>query len=208
MYHFLYRGKYYLFSLLLHLIFITLASVFISAPAGDGGAFLPAHDGQEKTLRVSFNRNHTVAAQNNPSQTKAEIKNTTIEKNSIVSNETISNEAQFISIDENSRESREQAKYGAGFFRRARLVSELRPVYPTYAVRRGIEGTVLVDVSIDSLGRVSGTEIVTSSNYAILDRAAIRCVRRVRFIPASYMGKPVADTLRIAINFRLQTDYD
>jgi TonB family protein len=62
---------------------------------------------------------------------------------------------------------------------------------------------VLIQANIDRSGNVSKTEIILSSKYEILDKAAIRCVRKARFAPASYMGNPAPDTLRIAVNFNL-----
>jgi len=208
--HLLTSGKYYLFSVLFHVFLITLLSVFVLSPAGKTS--LQAQGSQEGVIRVSLNQNFSAAAPGSLSQSVFRAESS-VEKNiresieSSANNDSNSdnnaNEKKYQGDFESNIESIQQGSYGTGFFRKAYLLSELIPVYPANAVRRGLEGTVLIDVSIDSSGRVFKTEIITSSNYDILDRAAIRCVRRARFAPASYMGRPTADVLRIAVNFSL-----
>jgi len=89
-------------------------------------------------------------------------------------------------------------------FIRARSLYEIKPQYPLFAVRRGIEGQALIDAEIDSSGNAKNVDIYISSGHMVLDKAALECVKDARFIPASYLGKPVSDTLRIAVNFSLK----
>ena len=211
MYHILISGKYYLLSVAAHCIFITLLSVF--TPMSMGNNSLPAQEGAEKILRVSFNKNNSVSLQSNLQQHAAEkniIDNESqpnrIDKNyqEVYDINSESSEKEFFGEPGIMREEYASANTGTSFFKKAYLLAEITPLYPTYAIKKGIEGTVLLDVDIDSSGKVSKTEIVVSSNYDILDKAAIRSVKKARFTPASYMGKPSPDTLRIAINFYLE----
>ena len=193
MHHILTNGKYYLFSVVAHILLLAMLPGFLSASFG-GNSLQPQEAGEEKVLKVSFNKNYNASAQNNFKQSVDEIKN--------------SNDKNLQEDSEKNIDSKEQGDYGAGagFFKKAYLLSEIVPDYPAYAFRNGIEGTVLIDASIDSFGKVSKTEIVVSSSYSVLDRAALRCVAKAKFAPASYMGNPAPDTLRIAVNFHLKKE--
>ena len=207
MHNILISGKYYLFSVLFHIIFIFLLSVFVFPPLGD--VSLQAQDSQGGILRVSFNKNQIsdVTASSDFSQSVYEAENNA--KKNINDTNKSSSEKQSNILDKNHQEDFYESNihnHGTRSFKKAYLLSDLQPVYPAYAVKRGIEGTVLVEASIDPSGRVSKAEVITSSSYDILDKAAIRCVRRARFAPASYFGNHVSDTLRIAVSFYLEKD--
>ncbi|MEE8352759.1 MAG: energy transducer TonB, partial [Rhodospirillales bacterium] len=79
----------------------------------------------------------------------------------------------------------------------------LPPEYPKRARRRGYEGRVLIRAIVTPMGVVDSTEIVQSSGHDILDRAAIRAVRRWRFTPATRDGKTVVGTIDVPISFWL-----
>ncbi|MCD6486882.1 MAG: energy transducer TonB, partial [Syntrophobacterales bacterium] len=55
------------------------------------------------------------------------------------------------------------------------------PVYPPIAKRKGYEGTVLLSVKILANGTVDKLRVKKSSGYSILDRAAIKTVKKWRF---------------------------
>ena len=196
MFHILTSGKYYFLSIAAHVIFITLFSVFVFAPSLENS--LQTQGGQEKIIKVSFNKNSSPALNKfqHANQTMYEVKNNSEGKES---KEEISRDGSGMTSETSS-----PANFSAHNFKKASLLVEIIPDYPMQAVKRGIEGTVLIDANIDSIGRVSKTEIVVSSNYDILDKAAIKSVKKARFAPASYMGSPTPDTLRIAINFSLK----
>jgi protein TonB len=68
--------------------------------------------------------------------------------------------------------------------RPARLVPVASPrVYPLEAVRRGLEGTSIVVMTIGADGRVLDVDLVVSSGSRILDRATVDAARRWRFEP-------------------------
>ena len=64
---------------------------------------------------------------------------------------------------------------------RAAVQAELR--YPLSARRRGVAGSVELEVAIAPDGRVSGVTVVSSSSHQELDEAAADAVRRLRPIP-------------------------
>jgi len=82
-----------------------------------------------------------------------------------------------------------------------RPVSTQQPEYPRASMRRGERGDVLLRVQVGADGRVDRIEVVSSSRYPRLDRAATAAVRRWRFEPAMRDGQPVAGELRIPFSF-------
>lgn len=77
------------------------------------------------------------------------------------------------------------------------------PRYPPAARRRGIEGEVLLRVSVGVDGTAETVEVLRSSGHALLDREAQEALRRWRFEPARAAGQPVAATVEIPVTFRL-----
>jgi TonB family protein len=55
--------------------------------------------------------------------------------------------------------------------------------YPQLARRRGLTGTVTVDVEVDSSGKVGRVTLVNSSSHGVLDAAAIDAMRSVGRVP-------------------------
>lgn len=70
-------------------------------------------------------------------------------------------------------------------------VVKVRPVYPDNAARRGIEGHVLVQFTIDELGRVSNVEVLEAEPSGVFDRAAVRAVERFRYKPRVVNGAAI-----------------
>ena len=75
------------------------------------------------------------------------------------------------------------------------------PDYPRRALRRGIEGTVLVRVDVGPDGVPTSVGISQSSRSRDLDRAAIEAVERWRFRPAMADGRPTVGTVVVPIDF-------
>ncbi len=77
------------------------------------------------------------------------------------------------------------------------------PVYPQIARVRGYEGRVLLRVSVSYKGRVLGVELIESSGFKVLDKAAVRAVRKWKFKPALKDGKTVPSVVEIPVTFKL-----
>lgn len=73
------------------------------------------------------------------------------------------------------------------------------PRYPQLAVRRGWEGVVAVELSVDSVGRVDQVRLAESSGQRVLDEAAIQAAQRWRF-----RSTGVAFQARREIEFKLK----
>lgn len=78
------------------------------------------------------------------------------------------------------------------------------PSYPLAARQRQDEGTVLLDVLVDEKGRVGELRIATSSGHPLLDRAALKGVRRWRFEPGRRDQEKIPMWVQVPIRFTLQ----
>jgi len=78
-----------------------------------------------------------------------------------------------------------------------------KPVYPRYSRVHGEEGTVVIAVEIFANGKPGKTEIVDSSGYQRLDKAAMKAIRKAKFVPAKIAGAAVTSTKRFAFKFDL-----
>lgn len=56
--------------------------------------------------------------------------------------------------------------------------------YPRAAIERGLEGDVIVLLTLNLAGGVAEASVATSSGHAILDAAALAAVRRIGGLPA------------------------
>jgi TonB family protein len=79
----------------------------------------------------------------------------------------------------------------------------LQKFYPESERRAGREGYVLLDVHLDSSGRVGAVEVAQSAGAAF-DEAARKVIREARFSPAKVREKSVAVKIRKPIVFQLQ----
>ncbi|BAN48744.1 energy transducer TonB [Metapseudomonas resinovorans] len=77
------------------------------------------------------------------------------------------------------------------------------PDYPSFAQRRGWEGTVLLRVHVLASGLPSEIQVQKSSRRESLDEAAIRAVKRWTFVPAK-QGEVARDGwVSVPIDFKL-----
>jgi protein TonB len=76
-----------------------------------------------------------------------------------------------------------------------------KPAYPGAAFKARIEGTVLVEVLIDSQGRVARSRVIQS--VPGLDEAALATVRQWLFQPALKDGEPVSVLAHMPVAFRI-----
>jgi protein TonB len=77
------------------------------------------------------------------------------------------------------------------------------PKYPPAAFRAGIQGEVVLIVSVDASGNVTGVEVEKSSRNRDLDRAAMEAAKKWRFNPAVVNGQKSAGRVRVPVNFAL-----
>jgi periplasmic protein TonB len=82
-----------------------------------------------------------------------------------------------------------------------RPIKLTKPVYPQEAFVKKIEGSVLVEILIDSQGRVVRARVIQS--VPLLDAAALQCVYQWVFQPAVKRGRPVPTIAHAPVNFRI-----
>lgn len=78
--------------------------------------------------------------------------------------------------------------------------------YPAEAQRKGIEGTVSLDLDLDAGGSVAGVAVVSAPDPALAE-AAVRAVRQFEFTPAEVDGKPAPVRVRYDYNFVLELSF-
>lgn len=77
-------------------------------------------------------------------------------------------------------------------------------VYPPRSIELGQQGEVLVRVRLQPDGAAAEIVVWRSSNFPLLDRAALTAVRGWHFLPALRDGRPVAAWVEIPIRFHLR----
>src|SRR5439155_1495859 len=102
-----------------------------------------------------------------------------------------------------------------GSHRRRRRVPSLRPPahlgrrpraaleYPAAARRRGLSGTVHLEIALEATGQVSDVLLVRSSSHALLDTAALDAARNLRRVPFPPDVRPRALRVRLPVVFEL-----
>jgi protein TonB len=78
------------------------------------------------------------------------------------------------------------------------------PMYPRIARRRGYEGTVVLEVLVNTEGRVADYRIIRSCGHPVLDRAAAKSIRNWLFKPGMRGDKNVDMWVKVPIRFELK----
>jgi protein TonB len=78
------------------------------------------------------------------------------------------------------------------------------PVYPPDAVRRAEQGAVVLLIRVSPLGLASGVDVLKSSGYRSLDRAARDAVTAWHFLPAVKDGQPIPFDMTLRVSFQLE----
>jgi len=88
----------------------------------------------------------------------------------------------------------------------ARLRQRLQEVlrYPPVARRRGITGTVHLEIAVEPDGAIAAVSVIASSSHEILDRAAVDAARSVPRVPFPSDVRPRALRVRLPVVFELQ----
>lgn len=78
-----------------------------------------------------------------------------------------------------------------------------KPIYPLAAKRRGMQGQVLLEVTVNTLGIASKVIVKQSSGFKILDNAAVKAVASWKFVPAMSNSIPMESIVEVPIRFEL-----
>ncbi len=80
-------------------------------------------------------------------------------------------------------------------------ISGVQPSYTQAALRVGLEGTVILEATIDREGRVIDIRVVKDLPLGLTERA-VEAVRTWQFEPSTLGGQPVAVYYHLSIHFR------
>ncbi len=75
--------------------------------------------------------------------------------------------------------------------------------YPELARKAGIEGTVIVQFTVDENGKVTDPKILRTPSE-ILSDAVLRALKKVRFTPGKQRGRAVKVRMSIPVRFKIQ----
>ncbi|WP_318506698.1 energy transducer TonB [Photobacterium leiognathi] len=110
-------------------------------------------------------------------------------------------------VEVNKKTKNQQATLGSSepqLISKPTFATKPSPVsYPRLAKRRGIEGTVLVEVLIGKDGKQLKQKLAKSSGASVLDKAALKAIKLWRFSPHIIDGKAIAHRVQIPIRFKL-----
>lgn len=84
-----------------------------------------------------------------------------------------------------------------------RLKTEVRIPYPAEAKQKGIEGPVVMDLLIDSAGKVRKVDLVRGPGFG-LNEAAVSAIQNFEFEPALVQDQAVAVKIRYTYRFILE----
>ena len=82
-----------------------------------------------------------------------------------------------------------------------RLIKEVKPVYPPEAKQAGVEGSILLAVTVGTDGKVG--EVTVQKSVPELDAAAVDAVRQWEFEPGKRDGIAVSVVVDVEITFTL-----
>ena len=84
-----------------------------------------------------------------------------------------------------------------------KLKSEIRIPYPPEAKKAGIEGAVVMDLLIDSSGKVRSVTLIKGPGFG-LNEAALSAIEKFEFLPAKMGEQAVAVKIRYSYRFVLE----
>ena len=89
-----------------------------------------------------------------------------------------------------------------GDIKTPRKVKQVPAVYPPVASLLWVQGMVLLEVVVDTQGRVSTVRVLRS--IALLDQAAMESVRQWKYEPTLLDGRPVPVAMTVSMTFNLK----
>ena len=89
-----------------------------------------------------------------------------------------------------------------GYYSALNQVMRRERSYPRSARRRGLEGTVLVELVVDARGKLISATVVRSSGHEVLDNAALADVRKMKRLP-----KPPKELKRRRVKLHIPFEY-
>ena len=87
------------------------------------------------------------------------------------------------------------------------FTTDLNPEYPKFARKNSYEGIVRVSLTINRIGKGENIHIIKSSGYSVLDKAALKAVKKASFkandTKIAYIASALKRPLLVDIHFSL-----
>jgi TonB family protein len=87
-----------------------------------------------------------------------------------------------------------------GNIQAAKIVSQIKPVYPQIALQQNVGGTVRIEAVVTKEGTLSSVNVVGSSD-PLLTQSALDAVKQWRYQPTLLNGEPVEVLTTIDVNY-------
>jgi len=151
-------------------------------------------------LPAAINEPIKTPAETNPNANHQEIGNTTPSE-ALHKSDTTGAEK---TIDSSVNEHITQALFtdeGLLIVNNPTYVKRTKPVYPRRARDKNQQGTTLLEATLDEKGVVIDLKVSQSSGYRLLDKSAIKAVKKWQFKPAMHDGVAVMAIALVPIQF-------
>tara|TARA_X000000368_G_scaffold359149_1_gene302340 strand:- start:1231 stop:1932 length:702 start_codon:yes stop_codon:yes gene_type:complete len=139
-----------------------------------------------------------VRLKSNKSETKFktnDVKKALVENKPIESPSSYNKKSSENKLSQNKNLSKANYKIGS--------INNPHPPYPLIARKKGLEGKLILKVTVNEDGSVKDVTINKSSGYLILDKVSKETIEKWVFIPAKRMGRSVEDNIQVPIRFVL-----
>ncbi len=108
-----------------------------------------------------------------------------------------------MNISQGDVSSNQLVKETGGENKAARATQVNNPIYPQSARARGIEGYVVLELSISERGTILEVRVLQSKPEGVFDQVAIEAVKKWTFTPAIKDGNTVTSKIKQKVNFEL-----
>jgi periplasmic protein TonB len=83
------------------------------------------------------------------------------------------------------------------------VIRRVEPIYPPYAIRARMSGSVVLECIIDKSGRIRDVHVATSS-FGAFEQPAIDAVRQWVFAPGTLNGQAVDTIFELTVKFQVK----
>jgi TonB family protein len=84
----------------------------------------------------------------------------------------------------------------------SKLIKRVEPVYPELALKKRVQGRVILMINVDEEGNVTDAKVQDGS--PVLNDAALAAVKQWKYSPTFLNGKPVPVIATVTVDFRLK----
>jgi TonB family protein len=82
-----------------------------------------------------------------------------------------------------------------------KVLKRVEPVYPAQAKAERVQGSVVLEIVVDTEGIVTQAEVTES--VPLLDKAAVAAVSQWKYTPTLLNNEPIEVILSVTLNFRM-----